>query len=168
MKEIETPWIPSLAPGSWGHVAAHRLRAMTAPEGERPLDLHQLLAEGVLVTDGAMGTLLEERGIPQGRAYDLANLTHPALVQSVHEEYIDAGARLIETNTMAPTAGPPAGRSGRRDQPGRRRIARRAAGDRALVAGAMGSYGRHLVPVGNHPRAFRAFMSRLRPPRRWH
>lgn len=57
-----------------------------AAEGEILLDLHQLLAEGVLVTDGAMGTLLEQRGIPQGHPYDYANVTHPSVVQAIHEE----------------------------------------------------------------------------------
>ncbi|HHX40492.1 MAG TPA: bifunctional homocysteine S-methyltransferase/methylenetetrahydrofolate reductase [Armatimonadetes bacterium] len=127
------------------------------------MDLHQLLAEGVLVSDGAMGTLLEERGIPQGRAYDLANLTHPALVQSVHEEYIDAGARLIETNTYGANRFKlaPHGLGDQVAEINRAgvEIARRAAGDRALVAGAMGPIGRHLVPVGKitHAEAFRAF-----------
>src|SRR2546426_12572511 len=58
------------------------------------------LEEGVVLADGAMGTLLYERGIPFDRSFDLLNLQEPALVQSIHRDYIRAGAELIETNTF--------------------------------------------------------------------
>jgi homocysteine S-methyltransferase len=47
-----------------------------------------------------MGTYLYERGIPFDRSFDLLNLTDRALIQSIHREYIRAGAELIETNTF--------------------------------------------------------------------
>jgi len=58
------------------------------------------LAEGVVLADGAMGTVLYDKGIPFDRSFDVLNLTDPALVQAVHREYIRAGAELIETNTF--------------------------------------------------------------------
>src|SRR2546425_10334600 len=58
------------------------------------------LEEGVVLADGAMGTLLYDRGITFDRSFDLLNLQEPALVQSIHRDYIRAGAELIETNTF--------------------------------------------------------------------
>ncbi|NMC47583.1 MAG: bifunctional homocysteine S-methyltransferase/methylenetetrahydrofolate reductase [Chloroflexi bacterium] len=53
-----------------------------------------------LVADGAMGTLLHERGVSFENCFDELNLTNPALVGSVHQEYIRAGAEIILTNTF--------------------------------------------------------------------
>ena len=58
------------------------------------------LSEGILLADGAMGTFLYDKGIPFDRSFDALNLVEPALIQSVHREYIRAGAEVIETNTF--------------------------------------------------------------------
>jgi len=58
------------------------------------------LQQGVILADGAMGTVLYERGITFDRSFDLLNLQEPALVQSIHRDYIRAGAELMETNTF--------------------------------------------------------------------
>ncbi len=65
-----------------------------------PNRLHALLGEGPILADGAMGTMLYDRGVFLNRCYDEVNLTDPALVRSVHEEYLQAGAQLLETNTF--------------------------------------------------------------------
>jgi len=57
-------------------------------------------SEKPIVTDGAMGTLLHERGIPIDACFDELNLTQPALVGDIHRDYIQAGAELIKTNTF--------------------------------------------------------------------
>ena len=62
--------------------------------------LLDLLRNGIVLGDGALGTLLHQRGQPLNACYDALNLTHPELVQQVHREYLDAGARLIATNTF--------------------------------------------------------------------
>jgi homocysteine S-methyltransferase len=54
-----------------------------------------------LLGDGAMGTMLHQRGIPINACFDELNLARPELVENVHREYIQAGADLIETNTFA-------------------------------------------------------------------
>ncbi len=54
----------------------------------------------VIVFDGAMGTLLYERGVPGGSCYDELNLTRPDLVSGIHSEYVAAGADIITTNTF--------------------------------------------------------------------
>ena len=65
------------------------------------LDLRELLEGQVLVGDGAMGTLLGERGVGFGHPYARANLSHPEMVAGIHEEYLRAGASIIETNTFS-------------------------------------------------------------------
>ena len=58
------------------------------------------LAQGPLLADGAMGTMLYANGVPYERCFDELNLSEPDLVQRIHREYIAAGAGLIETNTF--------------------------------------------------------------------
>lgn len=60
----------------------------------------RFLQENLIVADGAMATLLYQLGVPVGTCYEELNLTNPGLIRSVHEAYIQAGARLIETNTF--------------------------------------------------------------------
>ena len=58
------------------------------------------LAERPLLADGGMGTLLFSRGIPQRACLDELAATRPDLVGTIHREYLDAGADLIETLTF--------------------------------------------------------------------
>src|SRR5512138_1041451 len=58
------------------------------------------LGERVLVLDGAMGTMLQERGLRPGQSPEELNLTMPDLVAAVHREYVAAGADIIVTNTF--------------------------------------------------------------------
>jgi methionine synthase / methylenetetrahydrofolate reductase(NADPH) len=53
-----------------------------------------------LLADGAMGTVLYARGIFINRCYDELNLSDPGLILSIHEEYLQAGAEILETNTF--------------------------------------------------------------------
>lgn len=64
-------------------------------------ELLERLAEGILIGDGAMGTYLASLCGLDGKPVELLNLSSPEAVASAHREYIDAGARLIETNTFA-------------------------------------------------------------------
>ncbi len=58
------------------------------------------IANRVLVCDGAMGSLLYERGAFVNRAFEELNLTRPELVEEVHRAYVEAGADVLETNTF--------------------------------------------------------------------
>lgn len=58
------------------------------------------LAAGPLLADGGMGTLLFSRGIPQRACLDELAATRPDLVGTIHREYLDAGADLVETLTF--------------------------------------------------------------------
>lgn len=54
-----------------------------------------------LLTDGAMGTLLNMRGQTFEQSFPELNLTNPALIAGIHREYIDAGAQILKTNTFS-------------------------------------------------------------------
>jgi methionine synthase I (cobalamin-dependent)/5,10-methylenetetrahydrofolate reductase len=58
------------------------------------------LAAGPLLADGAMGTLLYSRGVPQRANLDELVATRPDLISAIHREYLEAGAELIETATF--------------------------------------------------------------------
>jgi len=59
-----------------------------------------IFASRTVLADGAMGTVLYSRGITINRCYDELNLTDPRLILSIHEEYLQAGAEILETNTF--------------------------------------------------------------------
>ncbi len=53
-----------------------------------------------ILADGAMGTVLYARGVFINRCYDELNLSDPAMILSIHEDYLQAGAEILETNTF--------------------------------------------------------------------
>src|SRR6476660_7687505 len=63
-------------------------------------DFLEALNDRVLVCDGAMGTMLYAKGVFINKSFDALNLTAPDLVVEVHQEYVRAGADIIETNTF--------------------------------------------------------------------
>ncbi|MDY6845954.1 MAG: homocysteine S-methyltransferase family protein, partial [Chloroflexota bacterium] len=67
---------------------------------ERKFRIRLNQATKPIVTDGAMGTLLHERGVEMDACFDELNLTAPAVVAEIHRDYIQAGAEIIKTNTF--------------------------------------------------------------------
>jgi homocysteine S-methyltransferase len=59
-----------------------------------------IFANRPILADGAMGTVLYARGVFINRCYDELNLSDPGLILSIHEEYLQAGSEIIETNTF--------------------------------------------------------------------
>jgi len=64
------------------------------------IQFSELFGDRPVLADGAMGTVLYSRGIFINRCYDELNLSDPSLILSVHEEYLQAGAEIVETNTF--------------------------------------------------------------------
>ncbi len=62
--------------------------------------LQQLQSGKILVSDGAMGTELQKRGMPVGVCPEEFNVTHPEIVREIYKDYYDAGSDLVETNTF--------------------------------------------------------------------
>jgi homocysteine S-methyltransferase len=108
-----------------------------------------------LLLDGAMGTLLYSRGVPQRACLDELVITKPDLISTIHREYIEAGADAIETNTFGSNRfrlaeyglEKLAGRLSRRGAQ-LAREARESSGKEALIAGSIGPLG----PAGRLPR----------------
>ena len=118
-----------------------------------------IFASRPVLADGAMGTVLYARGVFINRCYDELNLSDPSLILSIHEEYLQAGAEILESNTFGANRFR-LGRHGLADQVNEIngagvRIARQAverlkekqAGE-AWVAGAVGPLGVRLEPLG--------------------
>ena len=112
----------------------------------------QAIDERVLVCDGAMGTMLYAKGVFINRCFDALNLTDAERVAEVHQDYVRAGADVIETNTFG------ANRIKLRAfgladslhdiNVAGARIAKGAARDHAYVAGAIGPLGIRIEPWG--------------------
>ena len=124
-----------------------------------PNSLSELFQTRSVLCDGAMGTMLYERGVFIHRCYDELNLSQPDLIRAIHEEYLQAGAEIIETNTFG-------GNRFRLQHHGLQdkvhdvnvagaKIARQAADQirdkqaaQAYVAGAVGPIGVQIEPLG--------------------
>lgn len=106
----------------------------------------------VHVLDGAMGTMLYSRGVFVNVCYDELNLTNPDLVKGIHQEYLRAGAQIIETNTFGanPVKLSSYGLDDETEKLNRTatELAREAANDAADILGAIGPLGIRIEPLG--------------------
>jgi homocysteine S-methyltransferase len=100
------------------------------------------MKESPLLFDGAMGTMIYERGVFINTCYDELCLSNPKLISQIHREYVEAGADVIETNTFGANRFMlrPYGLSDKAEAINRQgvRLAREAAGDSIFVAAAVG------------------------------
>jgi len=108
--------------------------------------------ESIVVFDGAMGTMLYSRGVFINQCYDELNLRAPDLVRDIHRQYVSAGAEVLETNSFGANR-LKLTQHGLQDQVkelnrAAAKVAREAANDRVLVAGAVGPLGVRLEPYG--------------------
>lgn len=115
-------------------------------------DWLKLLQERVLLADGAMGTMLYNKGVYLNLCFDEVNLTNPDLVKSIHREYIQAGAEIIETNTFGANRFK-LKKYGLEDKVAEinraaARLAHEEAGKKVWVAGSVGPLGVKIEPWG--------------------
>ena len=110
-----------------------------------------LFRDKILILDGAMGTVLQQRGLPPGGMPELLNLTDPGLLASVYREYADAGSQVVYANTFGANALKLArsGRSVSEVITAAIQTAREAVEGRALVALDVGPLGELLEPLGS-------------------
>jgi methionine synthase / methylenetetrahydrofolate reductase(NADPH) len=116
-------------------------------------NFRELLEQDTIhVFDGAIGTRLYDKGIYINRSYDELNLTAPDLVREVHEEYVRAGAEIIQTNSFGATFQKlqQFGLQGSLHEINVKaaKLAREAAADRVYVAGSIGTLGLRIEPYG--------------------
>jgi homocysteine S-methyltransferase len=112
------------------------------------------LSEKPLIFDGAMGTMIYERGVFINSCYDELCLTNPSLISGIHEEYVAAGAEVVETNTFGANR-IKLGAFGLAEKVAdinraAVRLARTAAGERAYVAGSVGPCTKSLEVLDSH------------------
>ena len=115
--------------------------------------LAELIADGrTHVVDGAMGTMLYQKGVFLNVCYDELALRQPDLIRDIHREYVRAGAEILETNTFGanPVKLAHYGLAAETEAINRAaaELARDAAGDRASVVGAIGPLGVRIEPFG--------------------
>ena len=68
---------------------------MTTTKISRAVEFRKALESGALVADGAMGTMLYDKGVFINRCFDELNLSQPSTVKEIHEAYIKAGAQIL-------------------------------------------------------------------------
>ena len=127
--------------------------------------LLERIQERPLVTDGAMGTMLQAAGLKPGECGEEWNVTHRAEVQAIHRAYLDAGSDIVLTNTFGGSRFR-LKEYGREDEVARfnraaAELARDVAGEfDALVLGDIGPSGQMMAPLGTatEEQLFEAFL----------
>ncbi|HEX3012534.1 MAG TPA: homocysteine S-methyltransferase family protein [Syntrophomonadaceae bacterium] len=116
------------------------------------LDL-MMLKQRNFILDGAMGTMLQEKGMQPGECPEMFGINHASVLSDIHKQYVEAGADIIETNTFGANRYKLAeyglGNRTQEINTAAVQIARQAAGSHALVAGSIGPTGKMLKPMGD-------------------
>lgn len=122
----------------------------------KPTRFLDAVRRSVLVVDGGMGTQIYERGVLFNVNYEELVVSKPELVQRIHEDYVRAGAQVLETNTFGANrirlARHGYGERVREFNVEAAKLARKAMGDRGFVAGAIGPSGLVLAAFGEDDR----------------
>ena len=109
------------------------------------------LYDRLVILDGAMGTVLQQRGLPPGGKPELLNFTDPDLLRSIYREYIEAGSQILCANTFGASAPKLAGTGRTVDEVVSAAVAiakQAVAGTDVKVALDMGPLGELLEPLG--------------------
>ncbi len=114
-------------------------------------NVRELLSGGVVLLDGAMGTMLQKSGLPAGERPELLNLSHPEQITAIHRAYVEQGAQIVYTNTFGANGHKLAGTGVSVDQvvAAGVKAARAAVGESAFAALDVGPLGELLEPSGS-------------------
>jgi 5-methyltetrahydrofolate--homocysteine methyltransferase len=117
-------------------------------------DLLDRIRKGeTIVADGAMGTMLFQKGLSQNECPESFNLTHPEILEEIAADYQKAGAEIIQTNTFggSPLKLQRYSLDDKTEKINRRavEIVRKAVGEKAYISGSCGPSGRILIPYGD-------------------
>lgn len=116
-------------------------------------DLLERIKNGVLVADGAMGTMLMACGLKPGDVPESFNLTQPEILEKIASLYLDAGAEIIQTNTFgaSPLKLSFYSLDGKTEEINRNAVlaVRKVVGERAYISASCGPSGRLLKPYGD-------------------
>lgn len=115
-------------------------------------DLTAIINERIIILDGAMGTMLQNRGMQPGMCPELFGVQHPDILEDIHYQYVEAGSDIIQTNTFGANYYKLV-EYGLENEAAHLnaesvRIAKKASRGKALVAASIGPTGRLLKPMG--------------------
>lgn len=128
----------------------------------------RLKQSGVLIADGAMGTMLFQRGLKPGECPERMNLEHPEILEEIARLYLDAGAEIIQTNTFggSPLKLAMYSLDAKTEEINARAVqaVRKVVDDKAYVSTSCGPTGKLLEPFGDTKpeQVFEAFQRQLK------
>lgn len=115
--------------------------------------LGRLAKREILISDGAIGSVLLSRGLPKAQCPESYNLTHPSVLREIAGEYLNAGAEIIQTNTFggSPLKLNDYALADKTEVINRNAVnaVRSAVGENAFVSGSCGPSGKILKPYGD-------------------
>ena len=115
-------------------------------------DFYGLALNGIVFSDGAMGTLLQQIGLTSDECPEIWNVTHAEDITAIHKQYVESGSMMLTTNTFGGNRlklsnYKAAGRLKELNEAGVRN-AKRAANGKAIVAASVGPTGKFIEPLG--------------------
>lgn len=125
------------------------------------LDLKERLEQdGIIIGDGALGTMLMQKGLKSGGCPELMNIENPTVLEEIASAYVEAGADFVTSNTFgaSPLKLEEYGIADRTEEivTAGVNLLKKAVGGRALIAGSVGPTGRIITPYGDtEPEEFR-------------
>ena len=112
------------------------------------MDFKEIIKQGTVLLDGAMGTMLQNAGLEAGAAPELLNIDKPELIEDIHRKYVEAGSQIVYANTFGANRYKLKNNSVKEIISAGISIAKKACGKKALVALDIGPIGQLLEPSG--------------------
>ena len=112
------------------------------------MEFKELIKQGTVLLDGAMGTMLQNAGLEAGAAPELLNIDKPELIEDIHRKYVEAGSQIVYANTFGANRYKLKNNSVKEIISAGISIAKKACGKKALVALDIGPIGQLLEPSG--------------------